>query len=366
MLKLAMNRRKGSKRHRSIPHRVRLPDEEDENSDCEKEMLVDNLRAMLRQEISGKYSCADYLRTTACHQNVYQLPKKRPFDQKRPHDYGTNSSIDELCREQIVEWSFRLVDFFRIDREVVAVSLSFLDRFLANCPCDRASFKLAATTTLHLAVKLFYPCKLTGLGILGDLSHGEFDMSDVSKMEAHILHTLAWNLQPPTAIAFSSIFLDYFFSSAIMLHVPVNDLDDICDVSSFFCELAVCDYFFVSLGASGIAMAAILNAFEGMFGPDNNLACDVIRTAQNLGLDACLDLSAARTRLWELYGRSEECGAHNDKIIVEVPHATWPGSIFVKKMFCVSSPILVTKPFRSANDFAYANQGRLLARNESW
>lgn len=352
--------------------------DEDENGEQEKEMLVDNLHAMMRQERTGKYTCTDYLSLTPWHQNIYQMSKKTHshFDQTHPHAHGTNTRIDEYCRVQIVEWSFRVVDYFRIDREVVAVSLSFLDRFLANCRCDRTSFKLAATTTLHLAVKLLYPCKLADLGILSDLSRGEFDMRDVSEMEARILHTLSWNLHPPTPIAFASIFLDYFFSSTNMLHVPINDLDDICDVSSFFCELAVCDYFFVPLRASRIALASILNALEGMFGPDNNLAGEVIRTAQQLGLVAHLDLSAARhdlsaarNRLWELYERSEECALHNDTSIDEDPHAMWHGSIFVKKMSNVSSPVSVAKlcQHHSATDFAYhANNTRLQGRNESW
>jgi hypothetical protein len=74
------------------------------------------------------------------------------------------------------------------------------------------SNKLAATTTLHLPLKLLYPYKLEDLGILSDLSRGEFDMQDSSKMEALIIHTLSWNFHLPTPIAFASIFLDYFFS----------------------------------------------------------------------------------------------------------------------------------------------------------
>lgn len=377
MLKLTMNPRKRSKRNRSIPHRLRLPQtssnmmdtDEDENHDQEKEGLVENLHAMVRQELTGKYTCTDYLSMTAWHQNGYQLSKKvSSFTHGHNHHaHGTNTRIDEYCREQIVEWSFRVVDYFRIDREVVAVSLSFLDRFLASCRCDRTSFKLAATTTLHLAVKLLYPCKLADLGILSDLSRGEFDMSDVSEMESHILHALSWNLHPPTAIAFASIFLDFFFSSSGMLHVPMNDLEDISDVSSFFCELAVCDYFFTPMRASRVALAAILNALEGMFGPENSIACEVIRTAQQLGLMSHPDLSAARNRLWELYERSEECALHNDKSIDEDSNAMWHGSIFVKKMSTVSSsPVSVTKPCHSATDFAYTKQHARMLRNESW
>jgi hypothetical protein len=162
--------------------------------------------------------------------------------------------------------------------------------------------------------------------------------------------------------SFASIFLDYFFSSTNMLHVPINDLDDICDVSSFFCELAVCDYFFVPLRASHIALASILNALEGTFGPDNNLAGEVIRTAQQLGLAVHLDLSAARNdlsaahnRLWELYKRNEECALNNDTSIDEDPHGMWHGNLFVKKMSNVSSPVSVVKlcQHHSATDFAY-------------
>ena len=138
--------------------------------DEEKERTGDSLQAMLRQEGKGYYVCVDYLSMTPWQQEVYQINKKNsnsPFPRK---PISSETRIDEYCREQIVEWTFRVVDYFRIDREVVALSISFLDRFLAKCRCDRTSFKLAATTTLNLAVKLLHPCKLGELGILSDLS----------------------------------------------------------------------------------------------------------------------------------------------------------------------------------------------------
>jgi hypothetical protein len=111
--------------------------------------------------------------------------------------------------------------------------------------------------------------KLADVGIPSDLSRCEFDMRNFPGMEARILYALSWNHHPPTPIAVASTLFPSFFCSTDMLHVPMNDFDDICDVSSFFCELGVCDYFFVPLGASRIALATILNALEGMVGPDN-------------------------------------------------------------------------------------------------
>lgn len=357
MLKLTMNPRKRSKRHRSIPHRLRLPPTSnqmdldlDEAEDVQKEMTADNLQAMVHQESTGKYQCTDYLSTTAWQKTVYQLMQK-PELEPSANGLGTNTRIDEYCREQIVEWSFRVVDYFRIDREVVAVSLSFLDRFLATCRCDRTTFKLAATTTLHLAVKLLYPCKLADLGILSDLSRGEFDMRDVSDMETHVLHALSWDLHPPTSITFSAFFLNYFFATRAVT-MSSTDLDDVYDVSSFFCELAVCDYFFVPVRASNIAVAAILNALEGMFGPENAVAPEVLQVARELKLDIQSDFSNARNRLWEIYERSEECALHNDRLVDDEQQAFFQGSIFVKKMTTLS-PVSVSKPTlcHSASDF---------------
>ena len=372
MLKLTMNPRKKTKRHRAVPHRLRLPrnpdrmDTDEDEEDCDqphRDAMEDHLHAMVRQEHAGKYNCTDYLSMTVWQQNVYQLMQK-PNLENAQRISGRNSRIDEYCREQIAEWSFRVVDYFRIDREVVAVSLSFLDRFLATCRCDRTSFKLAATTTLHLAVKLLYPCKLTDLGILSDLSRGEFDMKDVSKMETHILKALSWDLHPPTSVAFASIFLDFFFASRVV-SISTADLDDVYDVSSFFCELSVCDYFFVPMSKSTIALAAILNSLEGMFGPENRLSTDMIREAVRLGLGVPQDLSAARSRLWEIYERSEECALHNDKCLDDDRHSVWNGAIFVKKNSSVSSPVSVSKPCHSATDFGCPTRTPAL-RNESW
>lgn len=380
MLKLTMCRRKRSKKHRAIPFKLRIPLDNTNMMDIDEldqvvqyDIFADNLQAMVRQERSGKYTCTDYLSLAAWQDSTtYQVIKKPKFEVTSRHigttsPTFTNSQIDEYCREQIVEWSFRVVDYFRIDREVVAVSMSFLDRFLATCRCDRTSFKLAATTTLHLAVKLLYPCKLADLGILSDLSRGEFDMKDVCGMESHILQKLSWHLHPPTAIAFSSVFLDYFFATRIVT-MSGNDIVDVYDVSSFFSEIAVCDYMLSLMPSSTIALASILNALEGMYGPENRLAIDIVQASHEIRLGIPHNLVSIRNRLWELYERSEECARHNDKSNDDEPSVTaaWQhGNIFVKKPTSLSSPVSVTKPCHSATDFE-CSSSEMQLRNESW
>lgn len=334
MLKLTMIPRKRTKRTRAYqgkPRQQVSQFEIDQKHREQKDMLADNLYALIQQESSGKYNCVDYLAFTSWQRSVYDLLRKDRFHASQRGE----SRIDEYCREQIAEWSFRVVDYFRIDREVVALSLSMLDRFLATCKCDRTTYKLAATTTLQLAVKLLHPCKLGDLGILSDLSRGEFDMTDVRDMENHILDSLSWSLHPPTAVAFSTILLDYAFASAG--NMACADIDDLHDISSFFTELALCDYFFVTMRPSAVALACILNALEGMYGERNRFSAEILNIARSLNLYTNQDLTAACHRLWELYERSEECALHNSFAPIEEEKHAGPVGGY-SNMACTPTP----------------------------
>jgi len=251
---------------------------------------ADHILALLEQERSGKYEVADYLAMTSWQ------------DSMMSKHAVSSTAVDEYCREQICEWTFRVVDYFRIDREVVTLSLSYLDRFLSICNCDRAMFKLAATATLYIAVKLFYPNKLGDLGILSDLSRGEFNMRDVAEMEAHIITSLDWKLHPPTASCMTQLLLDYLELDDL----NEQGIEELYANAAFFSELSVCDYFFVDKSPSIVALACILNALEGMMQTESAL----VKHVQTLGFPQTTDLHSCRCSLWKLYERSEECALH--------------------------------------------------------
>ena len=147
MLKLTMNPRKRSRKSRLHHGKRHLSEFKLMETRC---MLEDNVKALLVQEKSGRYQCADYLSMTSWQRSVYDFIKRERYSS----DHQGDARIDEYCRDQIVEWTFRVVDYFHIDREVVAVSLSFLDRFLVTCQCDRSTFKLAATSSLNSSTQV--------------------------------------------------------------------------------------------------------------------------------------------------------------------------------------------------------------------
>lgn len=73
----------------------------------EKDKLSDNIAALLQQEESNSYAATDYLSMTVWQNNMYQLMGRTPS--------SDSSRIDEYCREQICEWSYRVCDYFRVE-----------------------------------------------------------------------------------------------------------------------------------------------------------------------------------------------------------------------------------------------------------
>ena len=80
----------------------------------------------------------------------------------------------------------QVVDYYNYDREIAAISLNFLDRYVAKRPLDKVTFQLAALTCLYLACKLHAPHSLC-MASLTELSRGYFTEEDVVAMEESIL-----------------------------------------------------------------------------------------------------------------------------------------------------------------------------------
>lgn len=98
----------------------------------------------------------------------------------------SSSGINDIWREKICEWSYQVIDHFDFSREVVSVSIHYLDRFLATRPCNKKVFQLVAMTTLFLAIKLYEPGKLSMQSMI-ELSRGYFEVEQMVAMETAIL-----------------------------------------------------------------------------------------------------------------------------------------------------------------------------------
>lgn len=202
----------------------------------------------------------------------------------------------EEWRRKICEWCYKVVDHFRIEREVVGVALNFFDRFLfvhktceavaastCRCPsCQRAvdssTFQLGAMTALYLAIKLHADPeddpveektnkRKLRLFAFVELSRGQFTAEDIISMERKMLDTLQWRVNPPTPMTVVSHLLRLMPKrSLIPFHCRYNYdlvLHVIHELSRYLTELSVClaNVSTVSL-PSEVAFASILVSMD--------------------------------------------------------------------------------------------------------
>ena len=139
------------------------------------------------------YKCNDYLSPGFYKRRQVEETKntnKKSFSRDTPStqslDSSQSSTVDESWRELICQWYFQVIDHYEYNRETVAISLSYLDRFVASRPMNRRTFQLAAMTTLYLAIKLFENCQIKASD-LAKLSQGCFVTEHIVMMEESIL-----------------------------------------------------------------------------------------------------------------------------------------------------------------------------------
>jgi len=275
--------------------------------------VLDQLAALKAQD--RQYQCEDYLekgRQARCLRRKRQL-RASPLsnvsafflsladdqqDEDEDEDLYDEDSIDQVCREKMCAWAYKVMDHFNTPREMVAFAFAFLDRFVdSTCneydgSMDRNAFKLAAMTCLYLAVKIFHH-KQMGVATLALMGGGEFEERHIEEMEFILLTTLGWKLNPPTAQAFVRVMLRL---------VPANDDPIVYQHAVFLAELAVYDYRLVTAKRLNLALACVLNAYE-LSGSVEGPAV-VLESYLDLSMEDSGDVGALRRRLWLLYGAS--------------------------------------------------------------
>lgn len=278
--------------------------------------IIDELHSMCKQELAVGYNCPDH---------SLLLQKSRSNTASSINAKGTNS-VEQSCREKIVAWCYRVIDYFGLRRDTVYVAMSYLDRFTYLHSMERCTYKLAATTALLLAIKIHQPKQINLKHTIKDFSNGQFDYEDVIRMELIMLRSLAWKMHPPSPFDFILRFITLHSFASRRIHE--FDLENLKNMAVFFVELSVWDFSLSSMRPSIVAVSATLNAMEHL-----GLLCQVsCCLEQKVGNDLSdgnknrgsimdfvemmlvtlhvkncgRDISKVRRRLKRLYEQSEE------------------------------------------------------------
>jgi len=230
----------------------------------------------------------DQLKTMLRTERKYRVPRLLCHD-----DSDKNNSQHGEWRKKICQWSFKVIDHFKIDREVVSGAMNILDRYLAkeaNClgrddmiicedqAClqiiDCRTFQLTAMTSLYLSIKLsdnnegqYSSSRNLRLDSFVELSRGQFCADEITKMERTILYVLQWEVFPPTPMTAVSYLLFLMPSHdnlpytchqsyTLVLHV-------LHELARYLTELSVCHGSICTVHTSSqIAYASILLSME--------------------------------------------------------------------------------------------------------
>lgn len=224
-------------------------------------------------------------------------------------------------REKIAEWSYHVVDHYDLDREIVAVAVSYLDRYVSALLSSQASrgggvaspssrltkrsFQLVAVSCLYVACKLYGDSrKPMRVETLVELSRGYFTAEHVEAMERELLSALRYRVHPPTAQAFVR-HLSLLLSEELMSPHARYRIEE---VSQFVSELGVFEHGLMSARKSSLGLAAVLNVMDGEIYDPRARAAFLDRVYNIAGLDPeSEEVIACRVELAEIYRR--HCGA---------------------------------------------------------
>ena len=220
-------------------------------------------------------------------------------------DPAPRSRVTTADRARLIDWCRALADRLRFGRETVAVAAHLLDRFAGTPPAaaarrDRAALQLAALAALGISVKLHE--RTTGggggRGVVEDLSaasRGLYAPEDVAGVERRMLRALAWRLHPPTGMRVAHQVLALVMSREALEPGTSNHLRD--EVARQI-ENAVRDYSLAIRRPSTVAIAAIMNALEGLDDQvRERLTEALMRVLKEFSFEPLPDLLEARKQL---------------------------------------------------------------------
>ena len=195
-------------------------------------------------------------------ENYITSPSQKTTDS---NDDTIDTDTKILYRSKLFEWMYQLVDKYSLDRELVAIAGSYMDRYIPLSQHQHPSinrgytYQLVGMTSLHLAIKITRDQgKCAGATSFARLSRGLFTEDDINTMEWSMLTTLQWRMHPPTAVTFATLLLMFVPRDACS---PFSR-HDLFERIRYLLEISVTIPFFLGKKTSNMAVGAFIVIME--------------------------------------------------------------------------------------------------------
>ena len=244
----------------NLPSKVHPPSEEKNLSPYSP--ASDNIKGFVRT-ITNDSSCSD------CEEE----------DDSSPQIHVSTSSSTSCAnvsrwRPKIGQWMYKVLDYYRISRELVSVAMSYLDRAVVatlrdggktssggNAPTCLSLrwYQCASMVCLALATKVYAESDSDAipLNTMILLGRGHISKIQLKEMENYVLWTLLWHVHPPTSHGFIRSFSS-LLPDTLLSEENVDVKEEVIRMSYFLTELSVLDEeMFMSYEASTISLASV-------------------------------------------------------------------------------------------------------------
>mmetsp|Transcript_13515 Transcript_13515/g.19778 ORF Transcript_13515/g.19778 Transcript_13515/m.19778 type:complete len:333 (-) Transcript_13515:152-1150(-) len=227
-----------------------------EHERAEYELTNEHIHVMLHQEDTSYAPCVDYT--------------------SEEEEGGHPKSINNWWRQMVCEWAFDVADHFGYSREIVSLTMNYLDRYTSAFFVDKDAELCKKRFQLSSAACLLISAKITGAfqsdkerirrlrtSTLVELGCGLFSVEAIEQMEKEVFSVLRWRINPPTAIRFISHFMQLFPKYGRSGAVPKTVIISIFEKARYLSELSVGVAFLaIKCKQSAVAVASLLNAME--------------------------------------------------------------------------------------------------------
>lgn len=93
-----------------------------------RDNVLQQIEAMILKESTGVYRVNNYILSHRKDREV--ISSWRCKEDVNPAAAQQDFLVDDLCRQKMCEWSYRIIDTFNGRRELVAMAQNYIDRFL--------------------------------------------------------------------------------------------------------------------------------------------------------------------------------------------------------------------------------------------
>lgn len=214
------------------------------------ERIIDTLRGMQDQEKT--YSLPEFMVEILQNRSSLQDSSKKEGAERV--DLATYFSR----RTQMIEWCDMLIDTCEYDKELVEITISLTDRYVATkteLMFEPDLYQLAVVASIYTAAKVHEESCLTP-DQMEELADGKFTAEQIVTTELDILMALGFKVNPPTPSTFSRCLLELFPK---ILVSERSLLEDIIEVQL---ELALSDDFLITCKPSSLSCAVVMNALQ--------------------------------------------------------------------------------------------------------